>query len=74
MFLTYTYADFKLVAAQFTSGKVFVFNNGSTLFKVWGMASGFPVLVLSLQTKPGTFDADFPGAIVLSQPLTTDIG
>jgi len=76
MFVTAVYADFKLVAAQFTSGHVFFFDGvvAESLFKVWGMASGFPVLICSMPTKPATFATDFPSAIQISQPLSTIIG
>lgn len=73
MFFTTIYADFKLIAAQFTSGKVFFFVSGNT-FKVWGMASGFPVLACFLTTgQPGTFTTDFPAAIQISNPLLIEM-
>ena len=73
MFFTLNYADFKLVAAQFTTGKVFFFD-GITFFRIWGMASGFPVLACYLPTaKPGTFAADFPSAVQLANPLQIEM-
>jgi hypothetical protein len=73
MFFTTNYTDFKNIAAQFTSGKVLFFN-GTGSFKIYGMASGFPVLVCSLNTQPGTFATDFPAAVSLSTNLLTDLG
>lgn len=72
MFVTYNYADFKAMAAVFTSGHVFFFSG--TGFKIWGMASGFPVLVCSLATQPGSFAADFPTAVQVSAMLGTELG
>lgn len=72
MFFTTNYADFKLVAAQFASGKVFFCTAGG--FKAWGMASGFPVLLLSIGSQPGTWATDFPAAIALTSGLMTEIG
>lgn len=72
MFIAQNYADFKLVAAAFTSGKVIFCS--STGFKIWGLASGFPVLVCMLNTQPATFTTDFPAAIQVSSMLGTEIG
>lgn len=73
MFFTTNYADFKLVAGQFTSGHVF-FSSGTNSFKIWGMSSGFPVLVCGLTSQPSTFNTDFPSAISLTNGLMTEIG
>jgi hypothetical protein len=72
MLFTATYADFKLIAAQFTGGKLFFCTVGG--FRAFGMASGFPVLVLSLGAQPGSWAADFPAAIQLTSTTMTPIG
>lgn len=72
MFAVNNYADFKLIAGQFTSGKVFFCTAGG--FKAWGMASGFPVLVLSIAAQPPTWATDFPTAIAISSLISTPIG
>jgi len=75
-FVTGVYADFKLIAAQFTSGHVFFFDGVASqgVFKIWGMAASFPVLICSLTARPATFATDFPSAIQIAQPLSTVIG
>ena len=73
-YLCSSYADFKLIAAQFTSGHVFFFDGTATptpLFKIWAMASGFPSILVLLAARPSTFATDFPSAVQLSQPLST---
>jgi hypothetical protein len=63
------YADFKLLASQFTSGKIFFCT--TPVFKIWAMASGFPLVEVVPGSQPGTFTTDFPSAVQLSAPMST---
>jgi len=69
------YNDFKAMLAALcgnTQATVLYRTDASTFFEVFGFTTEVGIRIAISGTKPGTFDADFPGALQISTTYVMD--